>query len=242
MQTNKTVAYCGDLQTWETLFSRQWQAVKDFANAPYIEGMALLNFSKNQIPTFDEINDKLHVITAWRIYPVPGLIANDYFFDQLYDKKFGITNWLRKPAQIDYLEEPDMFHDVFGHIPHLTNPFICNYLFQLAALAKAHNYAPVILEAIARLYWYTVEFGLVKENGAIKIYGAGIMSSIAETAYCFSNKPSLLPFDIELIIQTPYIKDDFQKQYFVLESFTDLSSAVNLLQKEISNPAFTIKM
>lgn len=219
-----------DHTTWSILYIRQLEAVKNFAYSNFLKGIRMLDFNPQVIPDFDAVNVRLKNITGWAIYGVPGLIDNAYFFEQMHQKKFGATNWMRKPEQIDYLEEPDMFHDVFGHVPLLTDPDICNYLYNLAGLANKYITNATIIEAIARLYWYTIEFGLVREKGALKIYGAGILSSVAETVYCFSDKPELISFDMETIIDTPYIKDDFQQQYFVLNSFADLNDAVGLLE------------
>ncbi len=126
--------------------------------------------------------------------------------------------WLRKKEQLDYLEEPDMFHDVFGHVPLLADPVIANYLLGLARIAERYLNNEDAVECISRLYWYTIEFGLVKERWHTKIYGAGILSSIGETQFVLSPRANRVPFDLYEILKTPYIKDKFQEQYFVLES------------------------
>jgi phenylalanine-4-hydroxylase len=151
----------------------------------------------------------------------------------MHHRQFGATTWIRKIEELDYLEEPDMFHDVFGHIPLLTDTIITDYLFRLAETTMLHIDDEHIIEAIARLYWYTVEFGLVKENGDIKIYGAGILSSIGETDYCLSDEATRVPFDLKEILQTPYIKDKYQEKYFVLESMEQLTEAGEKLEHEI---------
>jgi phenylalanine-4-hydroxylase len=220
-----------DHQTWSILFNRQLDAVQKFAYDQFLKGIVQLNFTEEYIPNFNTINQKLKPITGWQVFAVPGLIDNKLFFEQMKARQFAATTWIRKPAQIDYLEEPDMFHDVFGHVPLLTDPLIANYLRNLAIIAESYIDNPEVIEAIARLYWYTIEFGLVKENRQLKIYGAGILSSIAETAYCYSDKPKLISFDIEKIIATPYIKDSFQKQYFVLDSMHDLEEAIPMLDE-----------
>lgn len=221
--------------TWLLLYDRQLAAVKQFAYSGFLQGLKKLDFSRHAIPNFDAVNFRLYPLTGWKIYAVPGLIENDFFFEQMYVKKFGATTWIRTPEQIDYLEEPDMFHDVFGHIPLLADPAIANYLFALASIANKYITNEEVIEMIARLYWYTIEFGLVKENDKLKIYGAGILSSIAETQFCFSKKATLKPFDLEKIITTPYIKDSFQQQYFVLKSFNDLEKGIEKLEKYLDN-------
>lgn len=216
--------------TWFLLYNRQLDAVRQYACHSFGQGIRKLGFTAQSIPDFDSVNNRLYPLTGWKLYAVPGLIENQFFFEQMHEKKFGATTWIRKPEQIDYLEEPDMFHDVFGHVPLLADPAITNYLFALAGIASRYIDNDEVIEAIARLYWYTIEFGLVKENDQLKIYGAGILSSIAETEFCFSKKAKLKPFDLEEIIRTPYIKDSFQEQNFVLESFDDLKKGINDLQ------------
>ncbi len=220
-----------DQHTWRLLFERQYSAVQHVAYSGFAKALQTLHFSKDRIPDFNEINETLKGITGWQLYAVPGLIENRYFFEQMLDKKFGATTWLRKPEQIDYLEEPDMFHDVFGHVPLLADTYICDYLHSLARIAKACNYSPEAVEAIARLYWYTIEFGLIRENGELKIYGAGVLSSIGETEYALGTQPAHLPFDTETITRTPYIKDDYQQQYFVLSGREQLVEAAGELER-----------
>jgi len=220
-----------DHHTWSVLYNRQLDSVKKFAYRQFLTGINQLDFMPNAIPDFEAVNQRLEKITGWNIYPVPGLIDNQFFFEQLYLKRFGATTWIRKPEQIDYLEEPDMFHDVFGHVPLLTDAAICEYLEGLAGIVNYYGENDEVTEAISRLYWYTIEFGLIREENTLKIYGAGILSSIAETSYCFSGKPTLEPFDVEKIIATPYIKDNFQEQYFILDSFDQLRQSVPLLQE-----------
>jgi len=219
-----------DQQTWSFLYQRQLKAVQQHAYRYFPEALALLGFSEKKIPGFPELNNRLADLTGWSIYAVPGLIDNAYFFEQMNEQRFGATTWLRKPEQMDYLEEPDMFHDVFGHVPLLADPRVCNYLSALAGAAQRFSFNEDVVEAIARLYWYTIEFGLIKEKEQLKIYGAGILSSISETQYCLSGKPRLEPFDVEQVIATPYIKDSFQEQYFVIEDFAELAAGVKQLE------------
>jgi phenylalanine-4-hydroxylase len=211
-----------DHKVWSILYKRQLEKIKKVAYENFAPGIELLAFENAIIPDFDVINKRLMNITGWKIYPVPGLISNSYFFERMFYKQFGATTWIRKMSELDYLEEPDMFHDVFGHIPLLTDPLICDYLHGLATVAVRHLDNEEVIEGIARLYWYTIEFGLVKEKGEIKIYGAGILSSIAETDYCLSKKAKHVPFNLQQILATPYIKDTFQQQYFVLNSMEQL--------------------
>lgn len=211
-----------DQEVWSILFKRQLAVVGNVAYAHFKEGLAQLHFTAAAIPAFKKTNQLLQHLTGWQLYAVPGLIANDEFFEWMSKKKFGATTWLRKKEQLDYLEEPDMFHDVFGHVPLLADPLICDYLLTLAETAKKYNYHEEVVSAISRLYWYTIEFGLVKENGATKIYGAGILSSPGETKYCLSDQATRVDYDLQKMITFPYIIDSFQEQYYVLHSMHQL--------------------
>jgi phenylalanine-4-hydroxylase len=222
-----------DHLVWELLYNRQMKKVSNVAYQNFSRGLELLKFSEHSIPVFHEINVRLFYFNGWQVYPVPGLIDNRLFFERMHKKEFGATTWIRKIEELDYLEEPDMFHDVFGHIPLLTDAAITEFLSCLAETAVKHIENEEIVEAIARLYWYTVEFGLVKEDGEIKIYGAGILSSIGETDYCLSDEATRVPFDLKEILQTPYIKDKYQEKYFVLESMEQLREAGEQLEQAI---------
>jgi phenylalanine-4-hydroxylase len=223
-----------DHHTWSVLFNRQLDKIKTVAYAGFGRGLYQLDFSADHIPGFTRVNEKLENLTGWQIYAVPGLIDNRMFFEKMLHRHFGATTWIRKPEQLDYLEEPDMFHDVFGHIPLLTDLLVCDFLHGLACIAARHQYAVPVVEMLARLYWYTIEFGLVKENGVLKIYGAGILSSIGETDFCLSEKANRVPFDIETIIAKPVIKDKFQDTYFVLDSMQQLLGSLLLISEKIN--------
>jgi phenylalanine-4-hydroxylase len=216
--------------TWNTLYTRQMKAVQQHASVVFLNGIHSLELGEKQIPDFAHINTLLYPISGWTLYAVPGLIDNRFFFEQLHGKQFGATTWIRTPEQLDYLEEPDMFHDVFGHVPLLADPDICSYLHGLSIIANRYIDNETIIEAIARLYWYTIEFGLIRENGQLKIYGAGILSSIGETTYALSDIPRHVSFDIRAILDTPYIKDNYQQQYFVLENISQLKEALPVLE------------
>lgn len=223
-----------DHYVWSILYSRQLEKIKEVAYAKFEKGIRQLHFESKRIPDFTKINPTLRGITGWQIYPVPGLMPNADFFSKMFAKQFGATTWIRKMEELDYLEEPDMFHDVFGHIPLLTDPRICDFLHGLARIAVIHIDDQDVIEALARLYWYTIEFGLVKENNQLKIYGAGILSSIGETDYCLSDRVARIPFDLEKILDTPYIKDEYQEQYFVLECMDQLAEALLILESKFN--------
>jgi phenylalanine-4-hydroxylase len=221
-----------DHHTWSILYKRQIEKIKTVAYRNFDKGLEELCFNDHSIPEFTSVNKRLKLLTGWQIYAVPGLIDNAFFFQQMSTKQFGATTWIRKPEQLDYLEEPDMFHDVFGHIPLLTDPLICKFLYGLARIAVANIDDEGVIESLARLYWYTIEFGLVKEDDELKIYGAGILSSIGETDYCLSDEVKRVSFNLETILATPYIKDKYQEQYFVLDSMEELQNALKELEKK----------
>lgn len=216
-------------QVWKILYNRQLPKIHAHAYLPFSGSLARLGFNIGGLPSLSDINRRLQKINGWQVYSVPGLIDNVEFFTRMGERTFGVTGWLRTMEELDYLEEPDMFHDVFGHVPLLCDLLISEYLLALADTAVQFIDKPEAIEAIARLYWYTVEFGLVREENEIKIYGAGILSSIGETDYCLSEKATRVPFDLELVLKTPYIKDSFQAQYFVLDSMDDLKEIAGRL-------------
>jgi phenylalanine-4-hydroxylase len=224
LSPEEPVAYtAADQEVWALLYDRQLLAVQQYAYAHFARGLEQLGLTANGILSFTTLNERLYPLTGWKVYAVPGLIPNQTFFKFMVHKRFGATTWIRKREQLDYLEEPDMFHDVFGHVPLLADPLIANFLAQLALIAGRHLDNEAVIEAIARLYWYTIEFGLVRENGEPKIYGAGILSSIGETKFVLSPAANRVPFDLEQVLAMPYIKDKFQEQYFVLDTMEQLN-------------------
>lgn len=221
-----------DHQVWSILYNRMMEILPKYATKSYLNGMGQVGFESHRIPDFKECNVKLMEITGWTIYAVPGLIENKGFFEHLMRKEFPATTWLRKMSQLEYLEEPDMFHDVFGHIPLLSNPSFAKFLEELAKISLKHIDNEWAIELVSRLYWYTVEFGLIEEEGALKVYGAGILSSSGETQYSIdSDIPKRLPYDIQTIFDTPYIKDKYQEQYFVIDSYEQLYTSIPEIEK-----------
>jgi phenylalanine-4-hydroxylase len=224
-----------DQQVWQLLFERQMKQLPTLAAPAYLEGIEKAGFVASKIPDFVEMNQRLMKITGWQVVAVEGLIPNKDFFELLAQQKFPASTWFRKLAQLDYLEEPDMFHDVFGHVPLLTNHNFCGFLKGLSEIALKVIDKDEAIENIARIYWYTVEFGLIKEEKLL-IYGAGILSSGGESTYSLESEvPKRLPYQIEKIAQTPYIKDKFQLQYFVIESFKQLFDSLQEIEREIIN-------
>lgn len=211
-----------DHATWDTLFARQSKLLPGRASEAYLRGLEVLRLSKPGIPDFEELSERLTALTGWRVVAVPGLVPDDVFFDHMANRRFVAGNFIRRPDQLDYLQEPDVFHDVFGHVPMLADPMFADYL---AAYGRGGQRALGLdaLKYLGRLYWYTVEFGLVAEPDGLRIYGAGIVSSFAESRFALeSDSPNRIGFDMERVMRTEYRIDDFQQNYFVIPSFEDL--------------------
>jgi len=222
-----------DHEVWSILYNKQIEQVRHLASQAYINGVDQCQFKNDLVPNFDHINETLAHKTGWKIFVVPGLIDNKPFFEHLSKKEFPATTWLRTKEQLDYLEEPDMFHDVFGHVPLLTEPFFCEYLEGLSNIALKNIENPLAIELLSRIYWFTVEFGLIRENGEIKIYGAGILSSAEESVYSIEEVKRHKAYDAEVILNTPYIKDEFQIQYFVIDDYKQLYDSLPMIEKII---------
>ncbi|MES2786737.1 MAG: phenylalanine 4-monooxygenase [Pseudomonadota bacterium] len=210
-----------DHETYRRLYGRQETLVPGHACDEFIAALPLLG-AKNRIPHFDEINERLHKATGWEIVAVPGLIPEVPFFTLLANRRFPCTDWIRKPEEFDYIVEPDVFHDLFGHVPLLFNPVFADHMQEYGKGGlKAH--ALDSCEMLSRLYWYTVEFGLIRQANGLRAYGAGILSSPGELKHAIhSPEPSRLPLDIERVMRTRYKIDSYQQTYFVIDSFEEL--------------------
>lgn len=208
-------------ERWRRLHSRQSALVERYACSSFREGLARLDCAQG-IPRFEDANAILTPATGWKLVAVPGFIPDDVFFDHLAHRRFPVTRWIREEHELDYLVEPDVFHDFFGHVPMLLDPAIADFL-ELYGKAGAPAISLNALPMLARIYWYTIEFGLVREGRALKVFGAGIISSHSETVYSVDDEKVLrLPFDPVRVMRTGYMIDQFQKTYFVLESLPQL--------------------
>ncbi|PCG10545.1 phenylalanine 4-monooxygenase [Sphingomonas ginsenosidimutans] len=208
--------------TWDTLFARQLRQLPGRVAPEFLEGLDVLRLSRPGIPDFAELSDRLMAATGWQVVAVPGLVPDDVFFDHLANRRFVAGNFIRRPNELDYLQEPDVFHDVFGHVPLLANPVFADYM-QAYGRGGQRAAAMGAIDRLARLYWYTVEFGLVRTDDGLKLYGAGIVSSHAESIFALDDpSPHRLGFDLKRLLRTRYRIDDFQQNYFVIDSFEDL--------------------
>ena len=197
--------------TWKTLFERQTRLLPGRACDEFVQGMRDLPIGPGQIPDFRRLSDVLMQRTGWQVVAVPGLVPDDVFFEHLAQRRFPAGQFIRKPHQLDYLEEPDVFHDVFGHVPMLMHPAIADYL-QAYGVGGLRARQLGVLDKLARVYWYTVEFGLVQQKDGRRIYGAGIASSAAESVFALDDaSPNRVRFDLERVMRTKYRIDDFQE-------------------------------
>jgi len=214
-----------DHQVWLTLYERQAKILPGRACDAFIKGLDALDLHGAGIPDFERISEKLRALTGWTVVAVPGLVPDEVFFEHLANRRFPAGNFIRAADQLDYLQEPDVFHDVFGHVPMLTDPVFADFMQaygeggrRAMKLGQLHN--------LARLYWYTVEFGLMDTAEGLRIYGAGIVSSKSETIFALEDpSPNRIGFDLERVMRTPYRIDDFQQVYFVIPSIRALLEA-----------------
>ncbi|WP_420145942.1 phenylalanine 4-monooxygenase [Sphingobium sp.] len=211
-----------DHAMWDNLFNRQARLLPGRVAPEFMAGLDVLRMDKPGIPQFDALSERLMKLTGWQVVAVPGLIPDDIFFDHLANRRFVSGNFIRSPEQIDYLQEPDVFHDVFGHVPLLAHPVFADYM-QAYGQGGQRSGALGAIERLARLYWYTVEFGLIRHAEGMHIFGAGIVSSYGESIFALDDpSPNRIGFDLKRVMRTDYRIDDYQQGYFVIESFEDL--------------------
>jgi len=214
--------------TWKTLFERQTKLLPGRACDEFVQGMRELPIGADRIPDFRRLSDVLMKRTGWQVVAVPGLVPDEVFFEHLANRRFPSGHFIRKPHELDYLEEPDVFHDVFGHVPMLMNPVIADYIqaygeggLRALRLGKLAN--------LARVYWYTVEFGLLQQPDGLRIYGAGIASSYTESVFALDDaSPNRIRFDLERVLRTRYRIDDFQESYFVIGDLDELLALAHI--------------
>jgi phenylalanine-4-hydroxylase len=206
---------------WRTLYQRQVAQLPGRAVPEFLNGLRLLDMADG-IPDFRRLSDRLMRLTGWQVVAVPGLVPDDVFFEHLANRRFVAGNFIRTREQLDYLEAPDVFHDVFGHVPLLAHPVFADYM-QAYGEGGLRSIRYGALHKLARLYWYTVEFGLIETPGGLRIYGAGIVSSHGESVFALDDpSPNRIGFDLLRVMRTEYRIDDYQQTYFVIPSFEHL--------------------
>lgn len=210
---------------WSELFKRQMTNLNGFACRAYLDGQSKLDFSADAIPQVPDVDARLLKLTGAGVEPVAALIPQEQFSTLLSNRRFPVATFIRRRENIDYIEEPDIFHEVFGHCPMLTNPEFCQFMERFGRLSL--DLGPEYSERLFRLFWFTIEFGLIVEDGALKAFGAGIMSSPAEASHAASDDAEILPFDLETIFRTPYRIDIVQPVYFAIKSFAELAKSLD---------------
>ena len=217
-------------QIWSDLFTQQSKHIAEKACQEYLDGMKLLNMSSDYIPQLNDINKVLQKTTGWVVEPVPSLIDFDRFFDLLANRHFPCATFIRKRKDFLYLQEPDIFHEIFGHCPLLTNQHFANFTARYGQIGKNATHKERVM--LARLYWFTVEFGLIKRKDKMKIYGGGVLSSIGETDWSLSNQVQRKHLNLLEVLRTPYRIDIMQPIYYFINSFSEFE---DLTEKEILN-------
>ena len=211
-----------DHALWDRLYARQSAQLADRAHPAFLHGLDALDLGGGGIPDFRRLSERLFTATGWQVVAVPGLVPDDVFFRHLSERRFVAGNFIRSPDQIDYLEAPDVFHDVFGHVPLLADPVFADYM-QAYGAGGLRSLEYGALKRLSRLYWYTVEFGLIRDGDDLKLYGAGIVSSHGESIFALDDpSPHRISFDLARVMRTPYRIDDYQALYVVVDSFEQL--------------------
>jgi phenylalanine-4-hydroxylase len=209
-------------ERWDRLFKRSQGILRDRACEEFVAMIEKLTLSESGIPDMEQLSDRLAKLTGWRVVPVRELVPDDVFFDHLANRRFPAGAFIRSEAEMDYLQEPDVFHDIFGHVPLLANPVYADFM---QAYGQGGNRALALgrLANLARLYWYTIEFGLIRTATGLRIFGAGIVSSVGESVFALESvSPNRIAFNLERVMRTQYVIDDFQQTYFVIDSFEKL--------------------
>ncbi len=209
-------------RVWDELYARQMEILPGRAASAFLAGLEKLDLGRGGVPEFGRLSEELSALTGWSIVPVPMLIPDHVFFWHLANRRFPAGNFIRSREEFDYIREPDVFHDVFGHVPMLADPVYANYMQEYGRAgwkAMRHNR----LKSLGALYWYTVEFGLIQEQDGLRVYGAGILSGPAEAVYSLeAESPNRIMLNVDRVMRTDYVIDDLQPTYFVIESFEQL--------------------
>lgn len=224
-----------DFLVWKTLFERQVKNLQGKAHPEYLDSLEKLKevLNPNRIPKFEELSAALKAENGWEIVVVPGLIPVDDFFRLLSERKFCSSTWLRKMSQLDYLEEPDMFHDIFGHTPLLMNKEYADFVQQFGKLGVKYGHNKVVEKQLQRLYWFTIEFGLIKHQEKNSIYGAGILSSSGESNHIFNDEINVSPYNVDKILNNDFITSEIQTQYYEIESLEQLYLSLGKLEESL---------
>lgn len=223
-----------DFKVWKILFTRQMEYLKGRVSEEFLAALETVKFNADEIPNFKKVNDILAQATGWRLHTVENLAPAKAFFQHLSRKEFTATCWLRSMEELDYLEEPDMFHDVFAHTPLLSNNDYTDFFHKFGQLALRCVEHEEIIKRLQRLYWFTIEFGLIRNDSGLKIYGAGIISSKDETLHSLSDRSTKFDYDIDRIFEHDFRIDTIQESYYVIDSFKQLTDSFTEVEKRVT--------
>ena len=221
-------------QVWAELVSRRMPQLAAHAAEEYLEGFAIIGLRVDRLPKLSEISLRLGPRTGWRTIPVSGFMPGPAFFEMLADRQFPTTTWLRKRDSLEYTPEPDIFHDVFGHVPMHAHRVFADFLQRYGQLCAGID-DEAVLERIGRFFWYTVEFGLVRQNGRVKVYGSGLISSNAECTNVLEGHCEIRNFSLDAVLNAPVQVDQMHKILFALESFEELYLALQQVERRLAN-------
>lgn len=221
-----------DVEVWNLLFEEQKKNLPGKAHPEYLNCLDQLSSVLNArtIPHFEKLNQQLTAENGWSIEVVPGLISVEEFFEYLANKKFCSSTWMRAKENLEYLEEPDMFHDIFGHVPLLMNSDYSDFAQKLGKLGQKYAHDDAVLKKLQRLYWFTIEFGLIRSDQELRIYGAGIISSSGETNHIYEDDIEVLDYDLSKLLEQDFNISEIQSRYFVIDSFTQLYNSMSNLE------------
>jgi phenylalanine-4-hydroxylase len=223
---------------WSELVRRRLPQVEEYACQEYLEGVDVIGLRKDRIPNLAVISGRLEPRTGWNATPVSGFLPASAFFEMLAARKFPTTTWLRSRDSLDYIPEPDIFHDVFGHVPMHSHPVFADFLQHYGSVC-AHIEEKQVLERLGRLFWYTVEFGVMRRGGKIKVYGSGVISSHEECTNVIEGGCAVRPFDLDRVLETPVKVDELQKVLFAIESFEQIYEAMDAAERRVKEAART---
>lgn len=223
-----------DFNVWNTLFNRQYESILVHGSKDYLKALKKIQFTPDKIPDFKQVNNLLSNLTGWKLETVPCISPPQTFFKLLSQKTFTATCWLRSFPELDYIEEPDMFHDVFGHTPLLTNEDYVVFFKALGNIGLKHINNEAVITMLQRLYWFTIEFGLIHEEDDIKFYGAGIISSKSETAHALNPRSKKRDFNVVEVMNHAFRTDIIQEEYYIIDSFSQLSDSISEIEKAIA--------
>ncbi len=224
-----------DNENWSVLYGRAMQALPEIADEKVLKGIKTIGLPSDHIPDFDELNKKLNTLSDWQLVPLDEMVEDNHFISLLAEKKYPCRMWLRSQEQVESDEnEYDLFHDLIGHTTLLYIPEYCNYLQALGSLALKHIHHSQALLFLKRMYWHTVQYGLVVSGNSLKIYGAHLLTSRSETLFAMSAGVPKYDFNIPVIMDTPYVKNRFQDRYFVINSFDQLFNSMAEIEAELN--------